>query len=121
MNIQDFSDDFLATCVDEYFKRAVATVRSHEEFDRLTVHMAVTATQSYSDGEYTVKHEIRVGDSYDNNGQYADVVSNNALRGARMAVVRLMTDRESPPNKFSGLLSAPEVVEGVFEDADNIS
>jgi len=103
----DLSDDFLATCVDEYIRRVVATVRENPEFNKDTVHVTVDASQSYYDGEFTVKHKVQVGDSYDSNG-YARAETDNAITGARSCINRLFVDRAHPPRKYSALLPAPE-------------
>lgn len=104
----NITDSVLATYVDEYFRRAITEIRRYEDLNKQTVHLSVDAVQHYYDSEYTVKHNIQVGDSYSNDGIYAKHTSENLVRGAHLCVMRLVTDLQTPPKKFSALLPAPE-------------
>ena len=106
----EFSDVFLASCVDEYVRRAITVVRQHGELDKETTRVEITASQYGKDGEYKVGHKVQVGDNYGSTGQYAQVCSDNAIRGANLAVMRLVTDMQSPPKSYTPLLTAPTPV-----------
>jgi len=107
LDIKTIRDDELATVVDEYVKRIIALVRENPELNRDTVHITVDASQSYYDGEFTVKHKIQIGDSYSGDG-YAQAVTSDAIQGARSCINRLFVDRCVPPKKYSAMLPAPE-------------
>ena len=104
----NINDSVLATYVDEYVRRAFNEVRRYEELHNQTIRVSIEASQSYHDGQFTIKHNIQVGDTYDNNGQYARHTSDNLVRGAHLCVMRLVTDMQTPPHKYSAMLPAPE-------------
>ena len=95
---------------DEYVRRAITVVRQHGELDKETTRVEITASQYGKDGEYKVGHKVQVGDNYGSTGQYAQVCSDNAIRGANLAVMRLVTDMQSPPKSYTPLLTAPTPV-----------
>ena len=104
----NINDSVLATYVDEYCRRAINEVRRYEELNNQTINIGIAAIQYRSDGEYTIKHKIQVGDTYDNNGIHASVTSDNLVRGAHLCVMRLVTDLQTPPKSYSAMLPAPE-------------
>ena len=102
------NDAELATYVDEYCRRAISEVRRYEELNGQNIRISIEAAQYCHDAEFTVKHNIQVGDTYDNSGQYARHTSDNLVRGAHLCVMRLVTDMQTPPHKYSAMLPAPE-------------
>jgi len=103
----NISDSLLATYVDEYVRRAIAEVRRHEQLNKETIRVSIEAAQAYHDSEFKIKHNIQVGNTYDNNGIYAHTTSDNLVRGAHLCVMRLCVDLQTPPKSYSALLPAP--------------
>jgi hypothetical protein len=114
-----FSDAFLATCVDEYCKRAFAEVRRYEDLNKQTVYLHIDALQYNHEADITIKHKVQVGDSYDNNGVHAQVLSDNCIRGAHLCVMRLVTDLQSPPKTFPALLIEHQAEPTPVTEQDN--
>ena len=108
-NPAEFSIQFLATCVEEYIKRSIAVVREDPSLNDLGVNVNIMAAQYRHDGEYTIKHNFSLGDSYDKNGRYAHTCTNNCISGAYACVNRVHIDEQNAPNTYSALLPAPEV------------
>ena len=96
----------LATCVEEYIKRAIATAREYEGLEKETVHLSISTSQYNSEAEFTIKHEARVGDNY-GTGQYAQTSTNNLIEGVESCAHRLSMDKGKQPNVIGPLLPAP--------------
>lgn len=106
--LDNISDATLATYVDEYVRRAIREVRRYEELNKQTISINISALQYNVDGEFTIVHKIQVGDSYGSANQFAQVSSDNVVRGAHLCVMRLVTDMQTPPKSYSALLPAPK-------------
>ena len=97
MIYDNISDADLALCVNEYVRRVVTVVRRHEDLNKLSTYVEITCRQYGSDGPCKVSHKVVVGDPYSNDGIHAQSVSDNAIRGANLCVMRQITDMQSPP------------------------
>ena len=120
-DFDNINDAVLATYVDEYVRRAINEVRRYEDLNKQTIRISIEAAQSYHDAQFTVKHNIQVGDTYDNDGQYARHTSDNLVRGAHLCVMRLVTDLQTPPHKYSAMLPAPEPEQLTRVESDPIT
>ncbi len=109
-----FSDVFLATCVDEYMKRVIRRARVMEYNDNIEV--SVDASQYRRDSDYEITHTVSFG--YNK----PSIKGNNCLHAVDRLVNRWREDQDLAPVTVTVMLPppapSPEVIEdGEFSDA----
>lgn len=119
IDVLSLTDDELATCVDEYMKRAMRVA------NEVNVQRAVYVMASCCDNktEYEIDHKAELGPY----NKEIKINSNNAIHGMRRALGRHIDDLELSPTKVQPMLPAPAPTpvheyhefEEVKEDADN--
>jgi hypothetical protein len=114
MNVEDLTNTELATCVDEYFKRAMqAAHTTHEDARAEWCSFTVTASCSNLHDEYEIQHQVICGW-----GNSIKITGNNIIRDGVKAMNRYLNDkRDHQPTKVQPLLAAPKDEDSNIEDA----
>lgn len=107
MHISDLSDAQLATCVDEYMKRAVNRMRASEYTGKVLVQ--IWAWQWGRDDDYTIDHSIELNENYKMKG-------NNILLQIPILLARIEEDKQFSPTEVKLSLPAPTPVEEEYTE-----
>ena len=120
IDVDTLSSRELATCVDEFFKRAMQTIRGADYDGAVTLR--VEATQYGRDSEYSIAHKAVLG------SEYGGMVrtTNNLIQSAQRVVSDWTEDQYDKPTQVRPLIThQPEppqepVAEAaiITEDAD---
>jgi hypothetical protein len=106
MNTDNLSDMQLATCVDEFIKRTMQSIRNAGIVTN--VQLSITAIQYTPTSDYEIKHRATVGDYSKQNVSE----TNNLMRAAHNAGSQWLADQlDAPVTVRQQITHQPEVVE----------
>jgi hypothetical protein len=106
MNTDNLSDMQLATCVDEFIKRTMQSIRNAGIVTN--VQLSITAIQYTPTSDYKIKHRATVGDYSKQNVSE----TNNLMRAAHNAGSQWLADQlDAPVTVRQQIIHQPEVVE----------
>jgi hypothetical protein len=107
--INSMSDAELATCVDEYVKRAMTLAHRVHGAESEYMTLNIRATCHNIDEEYEIAHEVSCGW-----GTTVTLKGSNAINAGVTAMTRYLDDKAiHRPTKVTPLLAAPEPEEPV--------
>lgn len=116
VDFDNMSSDELARAVDEYIKRAIATVRVESDLHGEKIMVQIIALQYNVNDTYDITHTIEVRDDYGKKPKH-QYKGNNVIRGGVVISAQAMHDIDVNPTQVTPMLPAP--IELVSESAND--
>lgn len=100
VNIENLSDNDLATCVDEFFKRVINSIRNSGI--EQPIQLLVRTSQYDKETDYKIEHKALIGHDY---GEHHTSTVNNLMTAAHNAAARWLEDKTQEPDTVRPMIA----------------